>query len=239
MNSTSRAQSDDTWGRLIGMRMAHLFWSARFCLPPISSYGCGIRNTPLLSAEFDHPRLHFALSDPLLGRAVVGRRLRRIVVRLARSGKSRDVPHRGNIPPREEVRRIAILWIIIGATSLSIYIQASFWPNWDAPGTRLWSAIPRSLRLTSRCSISSSRFWWCSRSRLPLWPLQNSCGLCSRKGLPVVIFPVHFGRRFEFVQVAFNEWGHSLWLSEEFFAVPFHCRSLHTDGSPAACSRSG
>jgi methane/ammonia monooxygenase subunit C len=24
------------------------------------------------------------------------------------------------------------------------------------------------------------------------------------------------------MQVAFNEWGHSLWLSEEFFSVPFH-----------------
>ena len=22
--------------------------------------------------------------------------------------------------------------------------------------------------------------------------------------------------------MAFNEWGHSLWLSEEFFAAPFH-----------------
>ena len=31
----------------------------------------------------------------------------------------------------EEVRRIAILWSIIGVTSLSIYIEASFWPNWD------------------------------------------------------------------------------------------------------------
>ena len=26
----------------------------------------------------------------------------------------------------------------------------------------------------------------------------------------------------EFVEVAFNEWGHSLWMSEEFFSVPFH-----------------
>ncbi len=31
----------------------------------------------------------------------------------------------------EEVRRIAVLWSIIGVTSLSIYIEASFWPNWD------------------------------------------------------------------------------------------------------------
>ena len=35
------------------------------------------------------------------------------------------------ITPAEEVRRIAVLWGIIGATSLSIYIEASFWPNWD------------------------------------------------------------------------------------------------------------
>jgi methane/ammonia monooxygenase subunit C len=26
----------------------------------------------------------------------------------------------------------------------------------------------------------------------------------------------------ECMEVAFNEWGHSLWISEEFFAVPFH-----------------
>src|SRR5713226_7878794 len=31
----------------------------------------------------------------------------------------------------EEVRRIAVLWSMIGATSLSVYIEASFWPNWD------------------------------------------------------------------------------------------------------------
>ena len=47
---------------------------------------------------------------------------------LVRTGMALD---REDIPPAEEVRRIAILWSIIGATSLSLYIEASFWPNWD------------------------------------------------------------------------------------------------------------
>ena len=33
--------------------------------------------------------------------------------------------------PSEETRRIAILWSLVGATALSIYMEASFWPNWD------------------------------------------------------------------------------------------------------------
>jgi methane/ammonia monooxygenase subunit C len=43
----------------------------------------------------------------------------------------------------EEVRRIAVLWSIIGVTSLSIYIEASFWPNWDGAWHQTWSATRR------------------------------------------------------------------------------------------------
>ena len=35
------------------------------------------------------------------------------------------------IAPAEETRRVVVLWGIIGVTSLSIYLEASFWPNWD------------------------------------------------------------------------------------------------------------
>ena len=31
----------------------------------------------------------------------------------------------------EQVRRVAILWSLVGVTSLSVYMAASFWPNWD------------------------------------------------------------------------------------------------------------
>ncbi len=36
-----------------------------------------------------------------------------------------------SVTPAEEIRRVVVLWGIIGVTSLSIYIEASFWPNWD------------------------------------------------------------------------------------------------------------
>jgi len=42
------------------------------------------------------------------------------------------------------------------------------------------------------------------------------------KGFPWSFFLLIAAAVLEFVQVAFNEWGHSLWMSEEFFAVPFH-----------------
>jgi methane/ammonia monooxygenase subunit C len=42
------------------------------------------------------------------------------------------------------------------------------------------------------------------------------------KGFPWSFFLLISAAVLECVQVAFNEWGHSLWISEEFFAAPFH-----------------
>jgi methane/ammonia monooxygenase subunit C len=41
-------------------------------------------------------------------------------------------------------------------------------------------------------------------------------------GFPWSFFLLISATVLEVIQVAFNEWGHSLWLSEEFFATPFH-----------------
>src|SRR5258708_24420466 len=42
------------------------------------------------------------------------------------------------------------------------------------------------------------------------------------KGFPWSFFLLISAAVLEFVQVAINEWGHSLWMSEEFFSTPFH-----------------
>jgi methane/ammonia monooxygenase subunit C len=36
-----------------------------------------------------------------------------------------------NITASEEVRRIAVFWGLVGATSVVLFVEASFWPNFD------------------------------------------------------------------------------------------------------------
>jgi methane/ammonia monooxygenase subunit C len=127
------------------------------------------------------------------------------------------------IEPKEEVRRIAVLWGIIGATSLSLYIEASFWPNWDGAWHQtmvrdtaltpthipmFYFFFPLSMILAIGAYLYG-RFWI---------PAVYS----PQKGFPWSFFLLIAAAVLESVQVAFNEWGHSLWLSEEFFSVPFH-----------------
>ena len=123
----------------------------------------------------------------------------------------------------EEVRRIAILWSIIGATSLSIYIEASFWPNWDGS----WHQT--MVRDTALTPTHIPMFYF-------FFPLSVTLALgaylygrfriptlyAREKGFPWSFFLLISAAVFECMQVAFNEWGHSLWISEEFFAAPFH-----------------
>lgn len=123
----------------------------------------------------------------------------------------------------EEVRRIAVLWSIIGATSLSVYIEASFWPNWDGS----WHQT--LVRDTALTPIHIPMFYF-------FFPLSVVLALGAyiygrfwipevygkEKGFPWSFFLLISAAVLECVQVAFNEWGHSLWISEEFFSAPFH-----------------
>jgi methane/ammonia monooxygenase subunit C len=123
----------------------------------------------------------------------------------------------------EEVRRIAVLWSIIGVTSLSIYIEASFWPNWDGS----WhQTMVRDTALTPT-HIPMFYFFFPLSVVLALgaylYGMYRIPALYSRdKGFPWSFFLLISAAVLECMEVAFNEWGHSLWISEEFFAVPFH-----------------
>jgi len=123
----------------------------------------------------------------------------------------------------EEVRRIAVLWSIIGVTSLSIYIEASFWPNWDGAwhqtlvrDTALTPThIPMFYFFFPLSVVLALGAYLYGNTRIP--------ALYSRdKGFPWSFFLLISAAVLECMEVAFNEWGHSLWISEEFFAVPFH-----------------
>src|SRR6266498_1494774 len=123
----------------------------------------------------------------------------------------------------EEVRRIAVFWGLIGATSVTLYIEASFWPNQDASwhqtavrDTALTPAhipmfylfFPLGIIITVGTYLYG-RYW-----------LPKIYG--AEKGFPWSFFFLISASVTEMAQVAFNEWGHSLWITEEIFAVPFH-----------------
>jgi methane/ammonia monooxygenase subunit C len=123
----------------------------------------------------------------------------------------------------EEVRSIAVLWSIIGVTSLSIYIEASFWPNWDGAWHQTMvrdtaltpTHIPMFYFFFPLSVVLALGAYLYGNSRIP--------ALYGRdKGFPWSFFLLISAAVLECMEVAFNEWGHSLWISEEFFAVPFH-----------------
>jgi methane/ammonia monooxygenase subunit C len=123
----------------------------------------------------------------------------------------------------EEVRRIAILWSLVGATSLTVYLMASFWPNWDGS----WhQTMVRDTALTPTHIPMFYFFFPLSvtlavgtyiygRFRIPALYAAN-------KGFPWSFFLLISAAVLECMTVAANEWGHSLWISEEIFSVPFH-----------------
>jgi methane/ammonia monooxygenase subunit C len=123
----------------------------------------------------------------------------------------------------EEVRRIAVFWGLVGTTSVILYIMASFWPNQD--GSWHQTAI-RDTALTP--------------SHIPMFFLFFPLGITftvgtylfgrywlpkiygAENGFPWSFFLLIAASVTEMAQVAMNEWGHSLWITEEIFAVPFH-----------------
>lgn len=125
--------------------------------------------------------------------------------------------------PREEVYRIAIFWGLVGITSLVFYFMASFFPNQDGS----WhQTVVRDTALTP--------------SHIPMFFFAFPLGvtltvgtyLYGRYRLPALYgpdkgFPWSFALLIaasvnEIIQIAFNEWAHSLWITEEIFAAPFH-----------------
>jgi len=128
-----------------------------------------------------------------------------------------------NVSHAEEVRRIAVFWGLVGAVSVTLYVEASFWPNWDGA----WH----------QTAVRDTAF---TPAHIPMFYLYFPMGitmtvgtyLYGRTRLPKVYgadkgFPWSFALLIaasvtEMMQVAMNEWGHSLWITEEIFAVPFH-----------------
>lgn|SRR5574341_313970 len=123
----------------------------------------------------------------------------------------------------EEVRRIAKFWGLVGTSCVILWIEASFWPNQDGA----WhQTVVRDTALTP--------------SHIPMFFLFFPLGIMitvgtylygrywlpkiygAEKGFPWSFFLLITATVTELMQVAMNEWGHSVWITEEIFAVPFH-----------------
>jgi methane/ammonia monooxygenase subunit C len=127
------------------------------------------------------------------------------------------------VTPAEEVRRIAKFWGLIGTLCVIVYIMGSFWPNmdgsWHQTAVRDTALTPAHIPmfflffpLAITFSVGTylyGRYW------LPkVYGAEN--------GFPWSFFFLISASVTEMAQVAMNEWGHSLWITEEIFAVPFH-----------------
>jgi methane/ammonia monooxygenase subunit C len=138
---------------------------------------------------------------------------------------AKSLPQR--ISRREEVRRIAVFWGLVGATSVNLYIEASFWPNQDG-------AFHQTLVRDTAFTVSHIPMFYLffplgvtlavgtylyGRTRIPAVYGPD-------KGFPWSFFLLISATVTEVAQVAMNEWGHSVNLgnagAEEFFAVWFH-----------------
>jgi methane/ammonia monooxygenase subunit C len=138
---------------------------------------------------------------------------------LLRSGRNVDQ----NPSHAEEVRRIAVFWGLVGITSLCLYFMASFFPNQDAAWHQttvrdtaltpnhivmFFYAFPMGITLTVGTYLYG-------RTRLP-------AVYGPEKGFPWSFAFLIAASVTEMLQVAMNEWGHSLWITEEVFVAPFH-----------------
>ena len=127
------------------------------------------------------------------------------------------------ISHREEVRRIAVFWGLVGATSVNLYIEASFFPNqdgaWHQTAVRDTAFTPSHIPMfyiffPLGITMTVGTYLY-GRTRLP-WIYG------AHKGFPWSFALLIAASVTEMGQVAMNEWGHSLWYPEEFFAAPFH-----------------
>ena len=124
------------------------------------------------------------------------------------------------LEPREEIQRYITLTMWISIYTFAVYWAGSFFAeqdnSWhqvtirDTPFTvnhivLFYFSFPLYVILGG-CS------WLYARTRLPL---------CA-KGISLPLTYAVFGPFLILVSVGFNEWGHTFWFREEFFAAPIH-----------------
>lgn len=124
------------------------------------------------------------------------------------------------ISPREEIRRYMTLTMWISIYTFAVYWAGSYFAEQD----NSWHQVAiRDTPFTANHIIEfyfnfplyiilGGCAWLYARTRLPLYS----------KGISLPLTLAVFGPFMILVSVGFNEWGHTFWFREEFFAAPIH-----------------
>ena len=124
------------------------------------------------------------------------------------------------IAPKEEIRRYFTLTMWISIYTFAVYWAGSYFAEQD----NSWHQVSiRDTPVTANHIIEfyfnfplyvllGGSAWLYARTRLPLYAKEISLPLTLAVIGPFMIL----------VSVGFNEWGHTFWFREEFFAAPIH-----------------
>jgi methane/ammonia monooxygenase subunit C len=124
------------------------------------------------------------------------------------------------LTPKEEIRRYFTLTMWISIYTFAVYWAGSYFAEQD----NSWHQVAiRDTPFTANHIIEfyfnfplyvilGGCAWLYARTRLPLYA----------KGISLPLTLAVFGPFMILVSVGFNEWGHTFWFREEFFAAPIH-----------------
>jgi methane/ammonia monooxygenase subunit C len=124
------------------------------------------------------------------------------------------------LEPKEEIRRYFTLTMCISVYTFAVYWAGSYFAEQD----NSWHQVAiRDTPFTANHIIEfyfnfpmyiilGGCAWLYARTRLPL----------NAKGISLPLTLAVFGPFMILVSVGFNEWGHTFWFREEFFAAPIH-----------------
>jgi methane/ammonia monooxygenase subunit C len=124
------------------------------------------------------------------------------------------------LEPKEEIRRYLTLTMWISVYTFAVYWAGSYFAEQD----NSWHQVAiRDTPFTANHIIEfyfnfplyiilGGCAWLYARTRLPLYA----------KGISLPLTLAVVGPFMILVSVGFNEWGHTFWFREEFFAAPIH-----------------
>jgi len=125
-----------------------------------------------------------------------------------------------SLSPKEEIRRYFTLTMWISIYTFAVYWASSYFAEQD----NSWHQVAiRDTPFTANHIIEfyfnfplyfilGGSAWLYARTRLPLYA----------KGISLPLTLAVVGPFMILVSVGFNEWGHTFWFREEFFAAPIH-----------------
>lgn len=124
--------------------------------------------------------------------------------------------------PEQEAGRIMKLWSGLAILCFILYMEASYTAEQDGS----WHMVTIRDTHFTPSHINIFYFWFPLGAivtvGLFLYARRTLPGMFRNKGIPLSFTFLTMAVLLEVSQVAFNEFGHTLWIPEETFANPFH-----------------